>query len=64
MKTKWKIALVTSVGLIILLGFLAALQIAWAITILGMVTTLLLASIVLAIISYVFGVIESNIRRN
>jgi hypothetical protein len=43
---------------------LATLQLPWALTLVSVVATLLLVSIVVAIISYVFGVIESSIRRN
>lgn len=64
MKTKWKIAFAACVCLVVLLGILATLQLPWALTLVSVVATLLLISIVVAIISYVFGVIESSIRRN
>ncbi|MFD1318158.1 hypothetical protein [Loigolactobacillus zhaoyuanensis] len=64
METKWKIVLATVVCLALVLGILATLRLPWALTLLSAVATLLLVSVLVAIISYVFGVIESSIRRN
>ncbi|MFD0896771.1 hypothetical protein [Loigolactobacillus binensis] len=64
MKTSWKIVFALIGCLAVVLGVLAILQLPWAFTLLNAVTTVLLASILVAIIAYVFGVIESSIRRN